>query len=144
MEPKLDMILKSISYVRSIVKTVSEVTKTVKEPVIFQDMCAGKNIRVHCLNQKYVATEIDSVEIDYRYAKQQKMKQIKIPEAIKQECININNHLGLIFSGIDFIKSGDTWTLLEANPAPGYSFYENTMPDKPISRMIINYLKELI
>lgn len=134
-----DLIFKSISSVRSIVQKVTE-DKFVYEPVLFQKRCNGKNIRVHCLGTNYVATAISATEIDYRYDTKNTIEQVTIPNEILEECISLNEQLGLTFSGIDFIKDKDEWTLLEVNSSPGYAYYENKLLHKPISQILINHL----
>lgn len=140
---KSNLIYKSISSVRSIVRNHSEHKKNVKEPVLFQERCFGNNVRVHCLATNVESTLIFCDEIDYRYNSHKLIHRYKIPQEIANECIEINRQLKLTFSGIDLIKSSNDWYLLEVNPAPGFAFFEKNDPNKSISKMLFKYLTKL-
>lgn len=134
-----NLIYKSISSVRSIVKKFSlpdlEKVKNGMGLVFFQQHIDGENIRIHVVGSEIFGAKIISDAEDYRYSPSQ-ITEVKIPSAIKDNCIRLAKDLGLLVTGIDFIRTAnDEWYCLEANPSPGFSFYE-IHPEKPIARAV--------
>jgi len=133
-------VIKSICGVRSIVKSESEYRSQEMvgcEPVLRQERIVGDNIRVHVVGRDCFALRCYSQEVDYRYDKNVVKKMCILPERVKQACRRISQQLCLPFAGIDLIeKAGEYW-LLEANPSPGYSYYERT--DFAISNALLKY-----
>ena len=138
-----DMIYKSVSAVRSIVKRVEkrDYYRWIKEPVLFQDLLVGKNIRVHVIGSSVIACHCEAMEVDYRYAKSVKIKRIELPEWLKKECIDVTKQLEFEFSGIDLIKRGTDYYILEVNPAPGYGYFD---VDLCISKTLHCYLTKAL
>lgn len=137
-------IYKSISSVRSIVKTVSSnKRKTVSEPVLFQSDKGRRNIRVHVLKDQYIAQEIISQDVDYRYDLHARFaKQCDIPLSLRHKIKSLSNELGLLFSGIDFIVEDGRYYFLEINPSPGYAYFEKQLSGTPISSLLYKTLRE--
>lgn len=123
---KKPLIFKSMSGVRSVVQRVPGGGKTwyVKEPVLFQPCIQGLNIRVHVVGKKVIACCCVSDAVDYRYGKKTVIKPYVLPSIIEQECIGLNQQLSLFFTGIDLIREGGDYYLLEVNPAPGYAVFD--------------------
>lgn len=119
-------IFKSMSGVRSVVQRVPDKCQHwfVKEPVLFQPCIQGVNIRVHVIGQKVIACCCISDAIDYRYGTKIKIRPHILPKEIELECIEISQQLSLFFTGVDLIQNGDSYYLLEVNPAPGYSVFD--------------------
>lgn len=139
-----DIIFKSISSVRSIVSSLDTVRSSyVKEPVLFQKKIVGDNIRVHVVGNDLVAARIQANNIDYRYCKSKKFTAHHLPKRIAAACVDLSKFLSLNFCGIDLIKQDNDYFFLEANPAPGYNYYENFFRDKPISMALLAYFKRL-
>lgn len=138
-----NMIYKSISGVRSIVRKVTKRDRHrwIKEPVLFQRLLKGDPIRVHVIKNHVEACRCLADRIDYRYANYIKMEQVRLPAWLKRECIEITEQLGLVFAGIDLIKSQNKYYILEVNPAPGYAYFDLSMG---ISRAINAYLCKAI
>jgi len=137
-------IYKSASNQRSIVKPVSKTLKAGPEPVLYQKKISGVNIRVHVLKDQYVATKITAKSIDYRYCNSRQFSMTKLPTKIANECININKHLQFILCGIDLIYSKNQWFILEANPSPGFNFFEKNTNNTDTTKLLINFLRELL
>lgn len=130
-----EIIRKSMSGIRSIVTKVSDKDKKrwVKEPVLFQKYVEGLNIRVHVVENSVFACGCYSKAVDYRYGKALKIKTVKLPKWVEEECLSISRQLRLPFSGIDLIKKAGSYYLLEVNPAPGYAYFD---VDGSISRAL--------
>ena len=134
------VIYKSISSVRSIVQTLSDIKldhlhKIRHLPTQFQEFVPGRDIRVHVVGNRVFATEIDSEAVDYRYARNDghdvELIPIELPEAIKTRCLTLSSLLDLPLCGIDLKRTpDDDYYCFEVNPSPAYSYYqENTGQD---------------
>ncbi len=143
-------IVKSLSSVRSIVKeyecnigTIFCGDKTY-EPVLFQQLLKGINIRVHVIDGDIFPIKIYSDSLDYRYNNNiRKFEQTVVPREIKQDCINISKHLKLRFAGIDLLlleQTGEYYTF-EVNPSPGYAYYEQEINSKHMSEKLVRVLQ---
>lgn len=139
----MDCIYKSVSSVRSIVEKVEDNhQKWVSEPVLFQPDKGRRNIRVHVLGDKYVAQEIVSKEVDYRYdLHARSARTCKIPLHIVQKIRTLCREMGLVFSGIDFILQNELYYFLEINPSPGYAYFEKQLVGTPISSLLYKMLR---
>jgi glutathione synthase/RimK-type ligase-like ATP-grasp enzyme len=143
------IIYKSISAVRSIVKTLedSELERLDSIgwcPVQFQAAIEGVNIRVHVVDNATFATEIASTHVDYRYAGQDggetRLSAATLPRAVRSRCIALSRGLGLAFSGIDLMRTRDgEYYCFEVNPQPGFSYYESHT-GQPIAAAVARYL----
>lgn len=139
-----DYIYKSISSVRSIVERVeNNRQKKVNEPVIFQPDKGRHNIRVHVLNDQYVAQEVISNEVDYRYDLHARFaQQCQVPLWLRHKILRLSKELGLVFSGIDFLFEDGRYYFLEINPSPGYAYFEKQLSGTPISTMLYKMLRD--
>lgn len=144
------VIFKSISGVRSIVKTVDaddlrRLDRIRWCPVQFQEFIEGRNVRVHVVGEKVFATAIESEATDYRYASRQSGKAARLGEVELQEetaamCVRLAKTLDLPFAGIDLkVTPEDRVYCFEVNPSPGYSYYES-QTGQPISGALADYL----
>lgn len=136
-------IYKSISSKRSIVEPVKKNRqKMVYEPVVFQADKGRKNIRVHLLEGYYVAQEVSSNRVDYRYdLHANAARRCQIPLSLFQKVYDLAKAFNLIFSGIDFILINDRYYFLEMNPSPGYAYFEKQLKGTPISKMLYRVLR---
>lgn len=143
------IIYKSISAVRSIVKTLDDEELDGLErirscPVQFQAAIEGTNIRVHVIGRRAFATEIASTHIDYRYAAgdggETSLRAVSLPGAVRARCVALARGLRLHFAGIDLMRTreGD-YHCFEVNPQPGFSYYE-AHTGQPIARAVARYL----
>jgi glutathione synthase/RimK-type ligase-like ATP-grasp enzyme len=143
------IIYKSISAVRSIVKTLDDEDMARLDrigwcPVQFQAAIPGTNIRVHVVGEELFPTWIESTHVDYRYAKRQggstELSATTLPDEIAARCIALTADLGLAFAGIDLkLTPGSDYYCFEVNPSPAFSYFEaNT--GQPIAAAVARYL----
>lgn len=137
-------IIKSISSERSIVnESFHDQTKTIYEPVLIQEYLKGLNIRLHICHQTLIATAIYSNEIDYRYSDSGNyFKEYKLPQNILDDAFKLSQALGLKLCGMDLIYARGRYFFLEANPSPGYSYFEMNLGHKHFSKSILNYIED--
>ncbi len=111
-----------------------------KIPVKIQECINGMDIRVYVIGEDCFALEIHSDKLDFRETPNTFRKAIKLPEAIRQQCLLICKTLGLHMAGID-IKRTETGehVFLEANPSPVF-LYDEVASGYPISQTIANLL----
>lgn len=144
------VIFKSISGVRSIVKTVDEDDLKRLDsirwcPVQFQEFVEGRNVRVHVVGEKTFATGISSDATDYRYSGRQTgeaaaLEAVELQEETAAMCVRLAKALDLPFAGIDLkVTPEDRVYCFEVNPSPAYSYYES-QTGQPISRAVAEYL----
>jgi len=143
------VIYKSMSGVRSIVKTLDEAdTERLADirwcPVQFQALVPGTDVRVHVIGTEAHATEISSDGVDYRYAKRAggntTLRAITLPDELIARCVALTAGLGLAFSGIDLrIGPDGEATCFEVNPSPAYAYYQSNT-DQPIAMSVARYL----
>lgn len=136
------VIYKSISNVRSIVQPVVSAEYAVVEPVLFQTKLVGVNIRVHVVGRQLFACQIQSDQLDYRYATTpNQLTPCKLPAAIAESCQLLTERLNLSFAGIDLIRTEvGQYFVLEVNPCPGYRYFESAWQDQPISEALWRHL----
>ncbi|HET7833370.1 MAG TPA: ATP-grasp domain-containing protein [Gallionella sp.] len=127
-----DVVFKSISGQRSIVEQVAATHREFLEDVkwcstLFQKVVPGNNYRVHVLKDEIFAVRIESDKLDYRYGNTTMVAE-QLPSDIAERCRKLAADLGLLFAGIDLMRSpDDEWYCFEVNPSPGYScFQENS------------------
>ena len=142
-EDNVEYVVKSQSGIRSIAqkhnKDIFPESEST-EPVLFQELIIGDNIRVHVVSGKCFPIRIKSDQIDYRYSTSTHFSVINIPDKIAQECILISKKLNLLFTGIDLIQQEKDFFLLEANPMPGWSYFEKEVKYDSISLRLIEIL----
>jgi hypothetical protein len=144
-----EVIFKSISGVRSIVKKITEndikrIAKIRNCPVQFQRCVPGFDVRVHVIGELAIATKIISNGTDYRYVNKDEnedtiLEPYELETNIYKNCVDLTKALGLEFSGIDLRIDGSDVYCFEVNPSPGYSYYESNT-----GQMISCYLAEYI
>jgi len=142
------VIYKSISSIRSIVKTVNKhdlqrLEKMQWLPTQLQNKINGFNVRVHVVGEKTFATRIYTKATDYRYAyldqENMQMQPYKLTETLNKMCIDLTKRLGLFFAGIDLMITDKKAYCLEVNTSPGYSFYEE-QTGQPIAAALAQLL----
>jgi len=130
---KKSYIVKSISGIRSIVVDSQtydswDKNKINNIPVLFQEKVDGDDLRVHVINNKtFSKLAISKSNVDYRYDKSF-FNLITIPDLdnnLKIFCTRACAEEDNLLLGIDFIKNGDSYVVLEANPSPGWSAYHD-------------------
>jgi hypothetical protein len=143
------VIYKSISGVRSRVSLLQEETldriSTAACAIQLQEYVSGKDVRVHVLENEVFASSVESPDVDYRYPAADHegptVKACEIPERVAAMCVNLTKMLGLSFAGIDLRLAEDgRWICFEANPSPGYTFYEQHT-GAPITEALADLLR---
>jgi glutathione synthase/RimK-type ligase-like ATP-grasp enzyme len=145
------VIFKSISGVRSIVRGMN-VLHLARLPLLqhgpaqFQAYIPGDNVRVHTVGDRWFATRIRSMAIDYRYAERDgfslQMEPTTLPPAVAAACLRVARQLGLLLAGIDLKETpeGDFYCF-EVNPSPAFLYYEQHT-HQPISSALAALLHE--
>lgn len=139
-------IVKSLSSIRSIATRFEGnenlFLKKASEPTLFQRIIDGNNIRVHVIVDRYYPVKIISESLDYRYAsdKMPIFKSYILPEEIGKECMLISEQLKLKFCGIDLIQNQNEYFILEANPSPAWSYFEENIDHQEMSKQLIRVL----
>jgi glutathione synthase/RimK-type ligase-like ATP-grasp enzyme len=140
-------IVKSLSSIRSEVVEFHANKKKYfqdksSEPVLFQKTITGPNIRVHVVIDKAFAVKIKSSTIDYRYdsSGNRTFSNYTLEDEIAKECIDIASQLNLKFTGIDLIKNETGYYILEANPSPGWSYFEESVDGEEVSEKLYKEL----
>jgi hypothetical protein len=113
-------------------------------PSLFQKRIIGEHIRVHFIGSEYLAIGISCASIDYRYLQDgdsRKIRELEIPLHVRLGCLEYMQREGAMFLGFDFIieQGTELWWLLEANPMPGYDFYDRLV-DYKISSLLASLL----
>jgi glutathione synthase/RimK-type ligase-like ATP-grasp enzyme len=129
-----EVIYKSVSGVRSIVTRLRpEHRERLQDiahcPVQLQQYIAGVDFRVHVVGHEVFGCEISSNADDYRYPGRQgadvEVKSCSVPAEIADRCRQCATALNLPVAGLDLRRDATgTWYCFEANPSPGFSFYE--------------------
>jgi glutathione synthase/RimK-type ligase-like ATP-grasp enzyme len=144
------VIYKSMSGVRSIVRTVDEADLERLErirwcPTQFQAFVDGTNVRVHTVGDTAFATAVTTEATDYRYAAQQvgeapALETTELSDELRERCLRLSHDLDLPFAGIDLKITPDGEVFcFEVNPSPAYSYYES-QTGQPISLALADYL----
>lgn len=143
------LIFKSISSVRSIVKELDDLHMKILNrikflPTQFQKKLQGTNIRVHIVGDVLFATKVESEIVDYRYAGRENaavtLTPYQLPPAIEKRCFNVSRLLHLPLCGIDLFCVGRSkYYCFEVNPSPGYSYYQQST-GQDIAGAIVKWL----
>jgi glutathione synthase/RimK-type ligase-like ATP-grasp enzyme len=144
-----DIVFKSTSGVRSIVRRLDDVTASKLDkvralPTQFQEYVRGVDVRVHVVGERIIATEVRTRAVDYRYADRDgllvELTPIELPANVADRCLVLAERLDLPFCGIDLRRRDDgSHVCLEVNPMPGYSYFESET-GQPISKLLVELL----
>lgn len=130
-----ELVYKSVSGVRSIVSRLSpdhleRLGDICWCPTQFQQYVAGRDYRVHVVEDEIFACEIVCEADDYRYAaragEEVEVKASAIPPLLAERCRALAASLGLVVAGIDLrLTPGGEWFCFEVNPSPAFTYYES-------------------
>lgn len=128
------VIYKSISSERSVVQQMTRDDLDRLDalracPVQLQELIPGIDVRVHTVEDRLFATEVQSDATDYRYAHREgarrTMRPVELPPAVAARCLRLATRLGLIVSGIDLRRMPDgEYCCFEVNPSPAFLWFE--------------------
>lgn len=143
------VIYKSVSGIRSIVTRLGpehrERLPDVSHcPTQFQEYIAGRDIRIHVVGGDVFGCSILSDADDYRYPTPEnegtQVRSHPVPDDLADRCRRLTADLGLVVSGIDLRRTSEgRYYCFEANPSPGFSFYEEET-GQPIGNAIARLL----
>lgn len=146
------VIYKSISYIRSIVKTLDDADldrlPSIRScPTQFQQYIEGPNVRVHTIGDQSFATTITADATDYRYAylegNEERLEATQLPDDLAGRCVALSHALGLEFAGVDLkITPGGEVYCLEVNPCPAFSYFQRHT-GQPIAQAVARHLAGL-
>ena len=110
-------------------------------PVHVQHLVRGFDVRAHVIDASVVSIAIRATGVDYRVVGQvPSFTRNEIPRDLADRLVRATRALNLVLAGWDFkVDSLGRYWCLEANPQPGYSFYD-TKVDGEISDVLIKYL----
>ncbi len=141
-----EVIYKSISYVRSIVKQMqaSDLVRldTLRTcPIQLQQKVAGIDYRVHVIGEEVFAHKILASDADYRYDKQAEISAFELDPATRARCIAVARRLGMEIAGVDLRRTpeGEAYCF-EVNPSPAFSWYE-VRTGQPITSALCDLLQ---
>jgi hypothetical protein len=110
-------------------------------PVHLQRHVDGDDVRAHVVGERVFAVEINANGDDYRLDHNACFTSINLGPATDTALIEATQAMGLSFAGWDLRVNGDELWVLEANPMPGYSYYDTNMGGR-ITAGLIEFLFE--
>lgn len=140
-----DVIYKSSSGERSIVTKLDDsdlqrLDLLATVPVQFQELVAGRDVRVHVVGTEVFAVAITSSAVDYRYDRSGRvdMRPFQLSSELTTRCIALTARLGLTLAGIDLRFADDGRVVcFEVNPSPAFSVFDS---DNGVARAIARRL----
>ncbi|NUM54189.1 MAG: ATP-grasp domain-containing protein [Candidatus Hydrogenedentes bacterium] len=94
-------------------------------PVLFQERVEGVSVRAYVVGGRCVAAaEIHSTELDYR-RKEDEVVATRLSRAEARACIAAARVCSMTFSGVDLIRGGRGFHVLECNPSPMFAVFED-------------------
>jgi glutathione synthase/RimK-type ligase-like ATP-grasp enzyme len=148
-EQQGDVVYKSVSGVRSIVSRLrpehrDRLQDVAHCPTQFQQYVDGVDFRVHVVGEEAFGCEVRSTADDYRYPQRQGadvwVQSCDVPPDLADRCRRLAASLNLPVAGIDLRRTPTgEWYCFEANPSPGFSFYEEAT-GQPISEAVARLL----
>ncbi|HEV7880858.1 hypothetical protein [Bradyrhizobium sp.] len=138
-----DVVLKAVSGMRANTRLfkLSELAsfEPASGPIHLQRLTEGHDVRAHVVGETVVAEATYANGIDYRLDREARREAIEIPDRLRKQLVRATRKLGLQFAGWDFKVSGEKYWCLEANPMPGYNYYDQRL-DGRITRALVSYL----
>lgn len=110
-------------------------------PVHLQRFVEGDDVRAHVIGDEVISVRINSAGTDYRLDRNADFEPFCLPEHVADLVRRGTRDFGLAFAGWDLRVRGERYWALEANPMPGYSYYDRKL-DGRITRALIRYLQD--
>jgi glutathione synthase/RimK-type ligase-like ATP-grasp enzyme len=142
------VIYKSVSGFRSIVSRLrpehrERLPDVANCPTQFQQHIEGVDYRVHVVGGEVFGCQVSSSADDYRYPRPSEgllVEPCEVPRDIAERCRRLADSLNLPVAGVDLRRThSGRWYCFEANPSPGFSFYEEAA-GQPIGEAIAGLL----
>lgn len=108
-------------------------------PVHLQRYVDGMDVRAHVIGTQVFAVAARSDNVDYRLDSGTTFEAIALSPGLADQLIDATCHLGLAFAGWDLRTDGNTTWVFEANPMPGYRYYDQHV-DGAITKGLAEYL----
>jgi RimK-like ATP-grasp domain len=98
-------------------------------PTLLQEYVAGRQYRVHVVDDFVFVHEIATDAPDYRYASRWGLKATiiagRVPPGVAKMCLSLAESLELPLAGLDLISPDPgRWYCLEVNPSPAFDYFE--------------------
>ena len=129
--------------------SILETLKQADVPVLLQDFieeAAGEDIRCFVIGDRVVACmqrKGQNGEFRANFHRGGSAQKISLTDEEKQIAINATKALGLVVSGVDFIRSKSGLLVLEVNASPGLEMIEKTS-GVDIALQMILYLEKAV
>lgn len=93
-------------------------------PVMFQEHVRGVSARAFVVGRRVVAAaEIHSPEVDYR-RDERDVVAVRLTAEDRRAAVVAARACGMAFAGVDFIRHGKGFCVLECNPSPMFAVFE--------------------
>ena len=104
----------------------AKLARLANAPVTFQELLAGREVRVFVLDGRVVAAfQIHSQALDYRQ-NEEKVESVTLDPAVARICLTAASITGLRFTGMDIKETADgTPKILELNPSPMFLGFDH-------------------
>ena len=109
-------------------------------PVHLQRLVRGDDVRAHVIGGTVVALRIHSDQADYRTDGDAASEPCILPEGLCEALCRATRGMGLEFAGWDLRIDQETYWVFEANPMPGYHYYDRKLKGR-ITEELVHYLK---
>jgi hypothetical protein len=109
-------------------------------PVHLQRFVPGDDVRAHVIGEEIIAVRIRSAEADYRLDRAAQFEPFTLVAPMAARIRDATREFGLAFAGWDFRVEGERYWALEANPMPGYSYYDTKLEGR-ITKALLNHLQ---
>jgi glutathione synthase/RimK-type ligase-like ATP-grasp enzyme len=137
---KADNVQQAIRIVKRFWKKGSE-----RLPIIAQEMIESKSYRVTVIDGKIVQTAIKENKAGWKctgvYTNIGNFKKFKVDRELKKIVDKVIQVSKIKICGIDLLKKGDKWMVLEVNAEPAFDFFENER-EKLVSKTLDLLKKE--
>ena len=97
-------------------------------PVHLQRFVSGYDVRAHVIGDRVITTRVRSSHPDYRLDRDVEFEPWQLPDAVNARLHVATREFGLLFAGWDLrVDDDDRHWVFEANPMPGYSYYDGQL-----------------
>jgi glutathione synthase/RimK-type ligase-like ATP-grasp enzyme len=141
------VVAKALSGTRADTRLVTEsdisAYDSTQGPVHMQYFISGRDVRAHVVGQTVISVLVEAGGVDYRAAGETPtFSPFQLPSELEARLVRATRSLGLAFAGWDFkLDAEGIYWCLEANPQPGYNFYDRVVDGK-ITDAIMAFLAD--